>query len=153
MMRASVEGFRTLHSLMRRTLHPSLRSDFATRMSRRMFVSILLRQNSVFVRGRYLQEHPCQKQPSTKTASLRPGHAKSGLPATGQCLRYPLIPAAHRSCAKGNSVVVFPRDRTAAMILDRTSFVTWSIARFYHLERALGYSRRVRGAMTFAATP
>lgn len=131
-IRASVAGFRTTHSLILRTVHRSRRRHCATRLSRRLFVSILLRQNSVLVRGRYLQEQPCQKQPSTKTASFRPGHAKSGLPATGQCLRYPLMPAAQRSFASGSSVVVLPREWTAAMILDRTSFATWST--MHHLQ-------------------
>ena len=87
MIRASVAGFRTAHSLILRTVHPSRLRDWATRRSRRLLFSILFRQNSVFVRGKYLQRQPCQKQPSTNTASLRPGQAKSGFPATGQCLR------------------------------------------------------------------
>ena len=86
-MRTNVRGFRTTHSLILRTVHPFRLRYWVTRLSRRLFVSILLRQNSVFVRGKYLHEHPCQKQPSTKTARRRPGHAKSGFPATGQCFR------------------------------------------------------------------
>ena len=126
-IRASVEGLRTLHSLTRITFHPSLRSDCATRRSLRRLASIFLRQNSVFVRGKYLQLQPCQKQPSTKTAIFLPGQAKSGFPATLQCFRYPRTPAAYSNLPNGNSVVVFPRERMAAMILDRTCFGTWSI--------------------------
>jgi hypothetical protein len=139
-MRASDSGFRTAHSLILRTVQPSRRRDRVTLRSRRLFVSILFRQNSVLVCGKYLHEQPCQKQPSTNTATFRPGHAKSGLPATGQCFRYPRMPAAHRSLAIGNSVVVLPRDRTAAMILERISFVTWSIRpqiQFYRLAYSL----------------
>jgi hypothetical protein len=40
-----------------------------------------------------LHEHPCQKHPSTNTATFRSGHAKSGRPTIGQCLRYPRRPA------------------------------------------------------------
>jgi hypothetical protein len=86
-MRARVAGFRTEHSLIRTTFHPAPLSDRATRRSLRLLVSILSRQNALCVLGRYLQRQPCQKQPSTKTATLGRGHAKSGLPATGQCLR------------------------------------------------------------------
>jgi len=107
-IRASVAGFRTTHSLILRTVHPFRLKAWVTCRSRRLLFSIFFFQNSVFVRGRYLQRQPCQKQPSTNTASLRPGQAKSGLPGTFQCLRYPRIPAAHRSRARGNSVVVFP---------------------------------------------
>ncbi len=123
-IRASVLGLRTAHSLIRKTVHPSRLNDRVTRLSRDLLLSILLRQKSALVRGRYLQRHPCQKHPSTKTATLRLGHAKSGLPATGQCFRYPRIPAARRSLSIGNSVVVLPRECTAAMILERISFVT-----------------------------
>jgi hypothetical protein len=55
------------------TDHPSRLSAWVTRRSRRLFASILLRQNSVLLRGRYLQRRPCQKQPSTKTAIFRAG--------------------------------------------------------------------------------
>ena len=86
-IRVSVEGLSTVHSLILITVHPSRLNDCVTRRSRRLLVLILLLQNSVFVRGKYLHRHPCQKQPSTKSAILRPGQAKSGLPATCQCLR------------------------------------------------------------------
>ncbi len=48
-IRASVAGFRTTHSLILRTVHRSRRRHCATRLSRRLFVSILLRQNSGMV--------------------------------------------------------------------------------------------------------
>lgn len=125
-MRASVANFKTAHSLTRITVQPSRLSALDTRLSLRLFASILSFQNLVLERGRCLPQRvqPCQKQPSTKTASFRPGQAKSGLPATGQCFRYPRNPAAHNFFASGSSVVVFPRDRTEAMILDRTAFET-----------------------------
>jgi len=51
-MRARVAGFRTAHSLILTTFHPSRLSDCATRRLCRLLVSILLPQNSVLVRGR-----------------------------------------------------------------------------------------------------
>jgi hypothetical protein len=39
------------------------------------------------------------------------------------------MPAPHRSLARGSSVVVLPRERTAAIILDRIARETWSISR------------------------
>ena len=88
-MRETVAVLKTAHSFMRMTFQPADFSFLETLLSLRRFVSILFRQNSVFERGRYLPQlvHPCQKHPSTNTASLRPGHAKSGLPKTGHCLR------------------------------------------------------------------
>lgn len=112
-----------------RTIQPSVRNARLTRLSRARLASILFRQNKTLVRGRYLHlVQPCQKHPSTKTAILRPGHAKSGLPCTLQCFRYPRNPIAQRRLASGSSVVVLPRDLTAAMILDRTSLDTWSMS-------------------------
>lgn len=126
-IRVTVDGLRTAHSLTLITAHPFRLRAWVTRRSLRRFVWILSRQKAAFVRGRYLQEQPCQKQPSTKTATLRAGQAKSGLPLTGQCLRYPLRPAAQSNLPSGNSVVVLPREWIAAMILDRISFGTWSM--------------------------
>jgi hypothetical protein len=125
-MRASVEGLCTAHSLILKTFHPSRLSSRTTRRSRFLLVSIFLRQNSGLVRGKYLQLQPCQKHPSTKTAIFLAGHAKSGLPTTRQCLRYPRSFADHSNLPKGNSVVVFPRERTAAIIFERIFFETWS---------------------------
>ncbi len=86
-MRLSVDGLYMKHSLIRMTVHPSRLRDRETRRSLRLLFSILSLQNFVLVRGRYLQRQPCQKQPSTNTAILRAGHAKSGFPSTSQCLR------------------------------------------------------------------
>lgn len=117
----------TLHSLTRRTDQPSRRSCWETLESRLMFATIFSRQNFLLLRGRYLHEHPCQKHPSTNTATWRPGQAKSGRPAIGQCLRYPRRPASRRIRPNANSVVRLPFERTEAMIFDRTSRETWSI--------------------------
>ncbi len=53
-----------------------------------------------------------------------------GRPITGQCLRYPRRPDAHRIRPSANSVVRLPFERTEAMIFERTSRETWSIPIF-----------------------
>jgi hypothetical protein len=111
----------TLHSRTRRTDQPARRSRWETLESRRMFASIFCRQNFLLLRGRYLHGQPCQKHPSTNTATFRPGHAKSGRPAIGQCFRYPRRPAARRIRPNANSVVRFPFERTEAIIFDLIS--------------------------------
>jgi hypothetical protein len=117
----------TLHSRTRTTDQPARRSRWETRESRRTFDSIFSLQNLLLLRGRYLHEHPCQKHPSTNTATFRLGHAKSGRPTIGQCFRYPRRPAAQRIRPNANSVVRLPFERTEAMIFERTSKETWSI--------------------------
>lgn len=126
-MRRRVAARETAHSFTRITVHPARRKCWDTRRSRRWLFSILSRQNLVFVLGKYLQRHPCQKQPSTNTATLSLGHAKSGLPSTVHCLRYPRRPADQSRCPNACSVDRFPAERTAAMILDRTSLGTRSM--------------------------
>lgn len=117
-----MDGNSTAHSFTRTTVHPVRRRPLLTRRSRRRFCSILLRQKSVFVCGMFLQRlHPCQKHPSTKTATFRRGHAKSGRPTTCQCLRYPRRPDSQRRWPNVSSVLLFPFERIAAMMLDRLS--------------------------------
>jgi hypothetical protein len=117
----------TLHSRTRITDQPARRSRWETLESRCMFASIFSFQNLLLLRGRYLHEHPCQKHPSTNTATFRLGHAKSGRPTIGQCFRYPRRPDAQRIRPNANSVVLLPLERTEAMILDRISMETWSM--------------------------
>lgn len=77
-IRVSVAGLCTAHSFTLKTVHPARLSVRDTRWSRSRLFSILRRQNSVFVRGRDLQRQPCQKQPSTKTATWRAGPGEVG---------------------------------------------------------------------------
>jgi hypothetical protein len=78
--------FATQHSLILKTFQPCRRKRRVIRRSRLRLFSILFFQNSTFDVGSDLHlEQPCQKQPSTNIAILRPGQAKSGLPGTGQC--------------------------------------------------------------------
>jgi hypothetical protein len=128
-IRRTVASEPTRHSRMRTTAHPARRRPCETRASRRLFDSIFSRQNFLLLRGRYLHEHPCQKHPSTNTATFRRGHAKSGRPVTGHCLRYPRRPAAQRIRLIASSVVRLPFERTEAMIFERMWGGTWSISR------------------------
>jgi len=84
--------------------------------------SIFAVQKAVFVFGicPHLL-HPCQKQPSTKTASFAASKKKSGLP--GRSVRWvdqPRIPARTKAIWNLTSVVLLPRPRTAAMFFERS---------------------------------
>ena len=70
--------------------------------------------------------HPCQKQPSTKTATRSFAKTKSGRPKIAACRRHPFNPAARNKPTKINSVALFPRDRTAAIIRDRSALLNVS---------------------------
>jgi hypothetical protein len=61
--------------------------------------------------------HPCQKQPSTKTATRLCGKKKSGTPGM-LCWRnfQPPIPRRTRIALKRISVVLLPADRMARML-------------------------------------
>ena len=109
------------HSQNRMTIHPRLRRSLTARRSRALFFRIFCRHSFAFFTGvRFLpQSWPCQKHPSTNTATLAWGHAKSGLPGTFWCLRHPLSPAARRSEAMRSSVVSFPLLRTRDMSCPR----------------------------------
>lgn len=68
---------------MRTTLYPKSPSARVTFLSRFTFASILLRQNVLWVFGKWLLlqiRHSCQKHPSTNTATLYFGKTKSGCP-------------------------------------------------------------------------
>jgi hypothetical protein len=131
-MRSRVKADLTRHSHTLITLHPSLRNRREIRLSLLWFCKTLSRQKATLLfEGRLHLLHPCQKQPSTKSAIFRPGHAKSGFPTTRQCLRYPRSPALQRIAAIRRSVVLFPRDPTEAMIRERTFLVTLSTAHTY----------------------
>jgi hypothetical protein len=92
---------------------PALLQALWTRRSRRRFVSIFFRQNSVRVVGRRLHLQPCQKQPSRKTArGGGPGKKMSGVPGTSLgCVTQPVIPSSSRACMALFSVLLFPELR------------------------------------------
>ncbi len=127
-IRATVRSSFIRHSHTRSTLHPSFRNLRATLTSLRRFENILDFQNVLLVfEGRSQRGHPCQKHPSTKRATLDFGHAKSGLPATGHCFLNPRILRCRSNLSILRSVVP-PEVRTDAIIFDRTSRDTLSIA-------------------------
>ena len=127
-IRDNVRSSPILHSHTRSTLHPAFRSFRATLASLRRFDTILDLQNvRLLFDGRLQRGHPCQKHPSTNSATFDFGHAKSGFPATGHCFLNPRIPRL-RSKASILRSVVPPKVRTEAMIFDRTSRDTLSIA-------------------------
>lgn len=102
------------HSQIRSTSHPRSRSSLVTRRSRALLPLILVCHAAAFVFGEMFlpQLWPCQKHPSTKTATLSFGHTKSGRPGRGWCLRHPLKPECRSNEASRSSVVLFPRLRT-----------------------------------------
>ena|SRR5882724_991508 len=115
------------HSFTRTTDHPRSRRDAATLRSRRLLDVIFCRQKRVRVFDNRLQRHPCQKQPSTKTASRFSKNTKSGFPGNvPQFIFHPEIPAPTKQ-ARSRLSVVFPFwDLTNAIIRERACLVTLS---------------------------
>ena len=86
--RMSLGSFRRDNSCsqIRRTFQPRLRRVRVTRRSRDRLAAIFFRQKAALFRGwMKCRGHPCQKQPSTNTASLRARKTKSG-----RTLNFPL---------------------------------------------------------------
>ena len=124
--RASHSRERTSCSQTRTTWNPALRSSLATSWSRSLFRSIFLDQNSRRFWGmlRLHFEHPCQKHPSTNSATASDRKRKSGLPNTFGGLRcHPLIRALAKQPATDNSVERFPLARTRDICIDRSADV------------------------------
>jgi hypothetical protein len=111
------------HSQMRITVQPLCRRMWVARWSLARFRSIFSRHACAFVLAvRFLpQSCPCQKQPSTNTASLGCAHMKSGRPRRSWCRRHPAIPAARSRDARRFSVVWFPVLGTRDMSSPRCS--------------------------------
>lgn len=104
----------------RSTLQPIVFSVRFTSQSRLRFRAIFLRQYVRFEFGEVpCSGHPCQKQPSTKTASRCFRKTKSGLPTSFDPLRQPVIPFERRSEASRTSVDKFPHDRMADITTER----------------------------------
>jgi hypothetical protein len=148
MIRDNVRSSLIRHSQTRSTLHPSLRSVRATLESLRRFETILDFQNlRLLFDGRLQRGHPCQKHPSTNSATFDFGHAKSGFPDTGHCFLNPRIPCLRSNASILRSVVP-PNVRTEAMIFDRTSRDTLSIACDYRVAYVLKSSAWIESAGT-----
>ena len=115
---------------MRTTLYPKSPSSRVTFLSRFTFVSILLRQNDLWVFGKRLllqSRHPCQKHPSTNTATLYFGKTKSGCPTNLELRRHPVIPYSRNNATSLSSVLLFPFERILDIISERFFFDTVSI--------------------------
>src|SRR5215216_1835698 len=67
-------------SLILITFHPCFRNIRETLLSLAILVSILFFQNSTLVADNLLHLHPCQKHPSTNTATFSLSKTKSGFP-------------------------------------------------------------------------
>ncbi len=116
-------------SHMRRTRQPRRRSSRFTSLSRLRFASILFCQNSLLLTGTLACfGQPCQKQPSTKTATRCLRKTKSGLPNTGWFRRQPVIRFRRINAISANSVVLLPRDRMRAITCDRFAGVKMSVS-------------------------
>jgi hypothetical protein len=110
-------------SQIRRTFQPSWRRVRVTRRSRVRLAAIFFRQKAALVRGLMkCRGHPCQKQPSTNTASFRARKTKSGFtvnlalcrpPSVFRPLivaprRHPTIPCARKIAINRSSVSLLP---------------------------------------------
>jgi len=104
--------------------------------SRARFRAILETQYDMFELGaRKHLGHPCQKQPSTNTATLLVGKTKSGRPGSWEFLRHPLNPYFRKTAISANSVERLPDDFTAAMTSDLTILETVSATSRCYLNR------------------
>ena len=107
-------------SQIRTTFHPSDRNVRDTSRSRAWFRASLAAQNDPFCFGIVpCRGHPCQKQPSTNTATRSYQNTKSGFPNTRCFRRHPVIPSRRNHRASATSVSRFPLERTRAITSDR----------------------------------
>ena len=121
--RVKASAVRTSCSQILSTFTPSRRSFRFTFFARRTLPLILLFQYSWFwwgIRRQRLQ--PCQKHPSTKTATRSSANQKSGTPGTSRgCRLHPRIPDLISAILTRTSVERFPFDRTFAISRLRSS--------------------------------
>jgi hypothetical protein len=140
-----VDGLQTQSSQIRTTFQPLLRSVFVTSQSRATFLAILRCQYVEFVLGiRHLSGCPCQKQPSTKTATCCFGKTKSGLPKSGYRRLHPVIPCCRNNSTITPSVERLPFDFTCPMIQERSCFVKVSITTNANLHTCGGPNKASR---------
>jgi len=120
---------RSLCSHTLRTRIPFALSSRATRRARFLLPSILDRQYLRFAFGsRKHRGHPCQKHPSTKTATRPLGNQKSGCPGMERgCIRHPLVLDLTSASLNCFSVERLPIDRTFDIKALRSCFVRVSI--------------------------
>ena len=125
--RATSPGWRNSCCQMRRMRQPRASNISATVRSRLPFRSSFAVQNSRFVSGMEpWMGHPCQKQPSTKTARRAARKIKSGLPKIFARRRQPLISKSRKILISRISVARLPRLLTRAITSDRLAGVNTS---------------------------
>ena len=110
------------HSHITSARQPRSASAARLRASRARFPAILATQKSRFCFGTRepcLQSCPCQKQPCTKTARLRPIQARSGRPGMSlRCRRW--LGAMARAMRRTASSGPVSRERMARMLAERS---------------------------------
>lgn len=122
-------------SQIRTTRQPSWRNRRLTRRSRALLAASFLLQKARLFAGRFeCFGQPCQKQPSTNTATRCFWKTKSGFPKTGRRRRQPAMPWRRKSFIKASSVSLLPcprmRDMTSERLaLVKTSGMRWSTCR------------------------
>jgi hypothetical protein len=111
----------------RRTRHLALRSCALTFRSRSRFVAIFFFQNFLLVAGsRKHLGHPCQKHPSTNTATRSSRKTKSGLPGSLAWRRQPVILLARSRRTIASSVRSLPRPLIRDITSERFALVKTS---------------------------
>ena len=111
------------------TFQPRCSRTLFTVLSRRTFRLIFRNQYARFVFGiRHLWGWPCQKHPSTNTATRALGKTKSGFPYSSKFLRHPVMWFSRRTARNASSVDLLPADLTWRMIHERFSLLTLSIS-------------------------
>lgn len=115
-----VDGFRTVFSQILTTFQPFSLSDRVTRRSLTTLRAIFCSQYARCAFGiRHFVGWPCQKQPSTNTATRAVGNTTSGFPWREYRRRHPVMPFSRKTVIRQASVERFPPDFTCAMIHER----------------------------------
>lgn len=115
------------HSQTRKTVQPFARSVRETARSRWELRSSFARQKPTRDFGILpCRGHPCQKQPSTKTATRCLRKTKSGLPASGTARRQPVTRCSRSNATKRSSVLALRLARTFAISALRFDLVRTS---------------------------
>lgn len=126
------------------TVQPLARNVRVTSRSRRRFAESFLNQKSAFPfgQGECLGfGHPCQKQPSTNTATRSRRKIKSGLPKIIAWRLHPKIPWRRSSVASASSVSLLPRLRIRDITSDLFVTVKTSVIGFTTSDELAGDRR------------